>query len=142
MKSHASFATSSNMDGLADAERRLNEASGIKPERQVKSLIVYKEHRTAITHWRRIGGMESIPSHSQSHIPCNSICLMEEKTYSQNRLRRGLSATDDKNAPIHCMDSRSAKHRPSIKFRSYKKASTLRDRGFFYYNSEHHCKSL
>ena len=23
--------------------------------------------------------MENIPSHSQSHIPCNSMCLMEEK---------------------------------------------------------------
>ena len=102
---------------VADAERRLNEASGIKLERQVKSLIVYKEHRTAIIPWRRIGGMESIPS--QSHIPYNSMCLMEEKTYSQNRLRRGLSATDDKNAPIHCMDSRFAKHRPSIKFRPF-----------------------
>ena len=59
---------------IADAERRLNEASGIKPERQVKSLIVYKEHKVAITSWRRIEGMESIPSQIATFhaIPCVS----------------------------------------------------------------------
>lgn len=65
--------------------------------------------------------MAGTPSKKATY-PCNSMCPMEEKSFSQNRLRRGLAATDDKNAPIRYMVSRSAKHRPSNKFRSYKKA--------------------